>query len=94
MATERTPEEVLAQAQDEAYVHTVLAQTVEDYASWIVADRADLDPATCELWVNRMWGTPKNGLTDQQRLIAILLLLTPQALARADQIRRSLRGAS
>jgi hypothetical protein len=83
MATERNPEDLAQDAVNETYIRGVLAATVEDYASWVVAEESDLDPDACERWVNNVWNNLRAALDDEQRLRAILLLLTDRANQRA-----------
>lgn len=91
MATERTPQERAANRASEVEINAVIAQAVENYASWIVSDTTDLDPATCENWINTIWNTLREALTPEQRLRAILLLIHDRADARARDILSSLR---
>jgi hypothetical protein len=86
MATERTPEELVSQALDEAYVEHVLAQAVENYASWKYAETADLDPDTCERWINNLWNELRDNLDGEQRLHAIILLIEPAATRRFHEL--------
>jgi hypothetical protein len=83
MATERTPEERAETAVSQVYIHGVLDATVEDYASWIAAELSDLDPADCNRWVDNVWNHLRAALDDEQRVHAILLLLTDRANQRA-----------
>lgn len=86
MATERTPEELLGQSLDETYVQHVLAQVVEDYASWKYAEVNDLDPATCERWVDKIWDELRDNLDGEERLQAIVLLIEPAARRRFHEL--------
>jgi hypothetical protein len=90
MATERTPEELVSQALDEAYVEHVLVQAVENYASWKYAETADLDPDTCERWINKVWNELRDNLDGEQRLRAILLLIEPAARQRHEELARGM----
>jgi hypothetical protein len=86
MATERTPEELVSQALDEAYVEHVLAQAVENYASWKYAEVNNFDPDACELWIDKVWDELRDNLDDEQRLRAILLLIEPAAARRFHEL--------
>lgn len=90
MATERTPEEITEGEDAYARVQKVIDQAIEDYASWVEAERLDLDPESCEQWVNRIWNGVRDNLDDEDRVVAIVHLITDAANQRADQIRRSL----
>jgi len=88
MATERTPEEFVDQALNEAVVEHVLAQAVEDYASWMYAENNGLDPQTCEKRVDKVWNGLRDNLDGERRLQAIIMLIKPSARARYDEISR------
>lgn len=88
MATERTPEELTDDAIKKQHVRNVLAAATENYASWIYAEKTDLDPDTCERWINTIWDELRDCLDDEQRLRAILLLLEPAAKQRYREIAR------
>jgi hypothetical protein len=90
VSTDRTPDERALDAVEEARVSSVLDQTVEDYASWRIAEADDLDPEVCERWINAVWDGLRDNLDDQERLHAIVILLRDRSVRRAAEVRGSL----
>lgn len=96
----RTPEEVRQQNEHEQYVRRVLDQAVHNGASLFTAMRLDEDPAVVEQWIDRLWNNLRAGLVDERprpqadgyrredRLTAIVMLLTDRMNAESDQMLR------
>jgi hypothetical protein len=94
MSTERTPEEDRANDAARAAVAKVLEQAHRDLVSWNVAEALDEPPTVCEAWLDRLWDGLRDVLDGEQRLLAIVLLLEPRAIAEADRILAKVGGAS
>lgn len=90
MSTERTPEERAEADEHRAAVQAVIDEARRNLASWVLADELDESPQVCEEWVNRLWNHLRAELDGESRLLAILMLLEPDANAVADQLRLSL----
>lgn len=102
----RSPAEWQAQQDHEARVRSVLDQAVADGASCLAAMELDEDTAV-DLWTNRLWDGLRDNLSDlhpdahpelsiradEDRLFAIVLLLSDQMHERAAQVIESVREA-
>lgn len=86
MATERTRDELDGYDRDRAAIRVVLDRARQNLASWITADRLDLDPDVCEQWVNIVWDDLRESLDGEQRVFAILMLIEPEAKELATEL--------
>lgn len=92
MSTERTPEEDVADQLERDYVRTVLDEARAAMASWIVADVLDEPPDVCERWIDHTWSVVRDGLTPEQRIHAVTLLLAHDATQDARRIVAEVRS--
>lgn len=79
LATERTPEEIVAQRQNENRIKKILANTTQNIASWMIVHNLDEHPEICEFWVDRMWDYLRDSLDSEDMINAILYLLRNEA---------------
>lgn len=68
---------------DRDVVDAVVERAVANLTSWCLAKVLDEPADTCEEWVDRAWNDLRDGLDEEQRLVAIVDLLMPAAKARA-----------
>lgn len=93
MSTDRTPEENAEYEVSRAAAQLVLAETRRNLASWMLAEELDEPAEVCEEWVNRVWNALREGLDEEGRLLAILMLLESDAIATARQVRIGLESS-
>lgn len=97
----RTPEEDQDQLEHQARVRAVLDQAVRDGASLMAAMDLDEPPQVVERWINAVWDGLRKSLSDnhprqagarqEDRLMAIVLLLTGRMSDEADAILHGIR---
>lgn len=101
MTEYRTPKEDRDQLKHEARVRAVLDQAVRDGASLMAAMDLDEPPQVVERWINAVWNGLRKSLSDnhpgqagarqEDRLMAIVVLLSERMSDEADAIMRGLR---
>lgn len=97
----RTPRELQAQAEQAARIRAVLDQAVRDGTSCKVAIALDEPAEVVERWVDAIWNGLRDALSDnhpdragmrqEDRLLAIVLLLDERMNAGAEAVLRGLR---
>lgn len=97
----RTPREVQAQTEHEAWIQSVLDQVVHDGASLKAAILLGEPADVVEHWIDILWDGLRGSLSDdhpdhdtmrrEDRLHAIVLLLNQRMSDEADAILRGLR---
>lgn len=92
MATERTPEENRDNEADRRRVEAVIRQARTDLVSWQVAEQLDEPAEVCERWVNRIWDGLRDGLSPEDRVLAIVSLIEVSASEEADRLVRAVRS--
>lgn len=75
-----------AEDVDDAHIRAVLGDTFATLTSLLAAMTLNEDPTVIEAWVNRAYDHVRQGLTDEQRIRAILLLIQPEATERVKQL--------
>jgi hypothetical protein len=103
MAEYRNPEEERATEEHNSYVEKVLDQAVKDGSSLVVAMRLGEPEEVVERWTNALWDGLRDNLRDdrrpiagilrEDRLAAIVVLLTDRMHEEADKVLRSVRAA-
>jgi hypothetical protein len=100
----RTPAEQAAQAEHEERVRAVLDQAVRDGGSMFAAMALGEPKGVVEMWIDRLWDGLRDNLSDdlppahpeltdrpdEDRLYAIVLLLTDRMNAEAEVVLRSI----
>lgn len=92
MSIERTPDEQAQALADEARIEQALADAHDDLVSVFLANELDLDSATCDQLIDRMYDRLKEALTPQLLAQAILTELGNRALRQANELLSNLRG--
>jgi hypothetical protein len=97
----RTPEEERAQEEHEARIRAVLDRAVIDGGSLLAAMQLGEPAEVVEMWTNRLWNGLRDNLSDdrpgtetllqEDRLAAIVLLLTDRIYAESESILRQVR---
>lgn len=92
----RSPEEDRATAALYDRIRLVLDQAVRDGASLMAARELDEPAAVVELWIDRLWDGLRDALTDdefgdEERLAAIVLLLTERMQVEAAAVLHGVR---
>jgi hypothetical protein len=85
VSTERTPEELEREAEQDAHVWAVLDAALHNLVSWQLAEFLDEPADVCEQWVEKFWNGLRD-LDDEDRLAAIARLLEPRARVLAEEI--------
>jgi hypothetical protein len=97
----RTPDQEAAQQQEADRIAKVLEQAVRDGTSLVAAMALGEPPDVVERWVDAVWNglrdglsddrTDRNGLRQEDRLMAIVMLLNQRMHYDAHTILRSVR---
>jgi hypothetical protein len=92
----RSPEEDMANAALYNRIRLVLDQAVHDGASMMAAMELDEPAAVVEMWIDRLWDGLRDALTDdeygdEERLTAIMLLLTERMQIEAGAVLHGVR---
>lgn len=101
MSEYRTPDEDRASAEQDARIQAAFNQAVTDGGSLMAAITLGEPAEVVEMWTNRLWNGLRDNLSDdrppvgslmqEDRLAAIVLLLTDRIHAESESILRQVR---
>ena len=91
MGDYRTPDEQLVAAAHRARVQLVLDQALTDGTSLMVAIELDEPADVVERWIDRFWDGLRDQLTDEDRLVAIEILLYRRICKERDRVLAGVR---
>lgn len=81
-----TSDEFIVAADEEQSIRAILDRAANDLASWNLAEMSDLSAEVCGMWINHTYNGLRE-LDEDQRLIAIAMLLHEEAHRRALNIK-------
>jgi hypothetical protein len=82
----RTPEELARQCGEDAYVTQVMAEAVDAGAHLLAAMALGEPQDVVELWTDKVWNGLRDNLDGEERLHAIVLLLSDRIWEASQQV--------
>jgi hypothetical protein len=86
MGDYRTPAQEAEDAQHRARIQPILNQARDNGASLFAAMELGEPAEVVETWVDRLWDGLRDQLNDEDRLLAIVMLIQSQALRAARRL--------
>lgn len=83
-----TPEQQAAYERQREDVSAALDEAVHNGAFLLTAMDLNEDPAVVERWIDTVWNNLRDRLDEEDRLVAVVMLLEPQIEQAAQRLKQ------